>query len=221
MQIRGTASPFNTFDRQEERTNYKQAVESDLVFTSVICPFHVLCFPSVSAVSFPFPFFEVGVSKELRLFEVLSMCVLIDILSISDRLRGTVLFISFSLIRLRITDGDSPTVSSVLLDLSLSDNLPRNETGLKKVVLFFSSSDVTTCLEAGVSSTLLLLLSETCSLLSELAFSASVSLLLEYAKGDLSKEIFRNLLRFTLDLDSFSSSGVETQLRKETSSSVV
>lgn len=213
------------FDRQEERKNYKQAVASYLVFlfTSVICPFRVLCFPS-STDSLPFPFFAFGVSKELRLLEVLSMCDLIDILSISDRLRGTVLFMSFSLIRLRRVTGDSPTVSSVLLDLSLSDNLSRNENGLKKVFPFLSSSDVTNLsfpfLEPGVSSTLLLLLSEIFSLLPELAFSASLSLLLECANGDLSKEIFRTLLRFMLDLHSFSSSGVETQLRKETSSSV-
>lgn len=218
----GAPSTYLT-DKKSGTTTSKhwQAIRYFL-FTSVICPFRVLGFPS-STFSFPFPFFAFGVSKEFRLLEVLSMCDLIDILSISDRLRGTVLFMSFSLIRLRLVTGDSPTVSSVLLDLSLSDNLSRNENGLKKAFPFLSSSDVTNLsfpfLEPGVSSTLLLL-SESFSLLPELTFSASLSLLLECANGDLSKEIFRILLRFTLDLHSFSSSGVETQLRKETSSSV-
>ena len=121
------------------------------------------------------------------------------------------LIISFSLTGLRLT-GDSLKVSSVLFDLRVSDNLSACEKGLKIVFRFLSSSVVTTisfpCLVPDVSSTLLLLVLE------------RFSLLLEHTNSGLSKEIFRTLLCFTLDLDSFSSSGVEIQLRTEISSSV-
>ena len=86
-------------------------------------------------------------SSEFRRFETMSKCDLIDILSMKERLRGTVLFMSFSLVFLRKT-GDSLVVSSALLDLSSS---PRDGTVL--FLFLFSSRLSLPTFKANVSST--------------------------------------------------------------------